>query len=303
MSTGANVAQLEEEIAEVCGIVNVATGRLVPLIGKVLDTESYAGAGIRSPEHELPETRAALEGGELAEDQVAVICRHTPTHNDAEVAELARAATVSQLRRTLGRHTFAKPTPDPGPEPEPDARRVNFGFGDDGSFRLSAVLPADEGALLERALGVYRQKLFGGEADRSDAPKVVSWADALVAMAEASLAAEAIARPHYGRHLVVVHVGTDDTGAANGHLHLGPRPSRRPAPVHDLRRQGPGAARRQGQAPQRGAHRPHRCQSHPPGRRRTRRRLSGPGMVTAKSGCTRTTWCTGKTAGPPTPRI
>ncbi len=44
----------------------------------------------------------------------------------------------------------------------------------------------------------------------------------LVAMAEASLAAEAIARPHYDRHLVVVHVGTDDTGEPNGHLHLGP---------------------------------------------------------------------------------
>ncbi len=120
-----------------------------------------------------------------------------------------------------------KPAADPDAEtrPEPDveeARRVDFGFGDDGMFRLSAVLPADEGALLERALGVYRQKLFGGEADHTDAPKVVSWADALVAMAEASLASEAIARPHYDRHLVVVHVGTDDTGEANGHLHLAP---------------------------------------------------------------------------------
>ncbi len=244
MSADVNAAQLEDEIAEVCGILNVATGRLVSLIGRVLVTESYAGAGIRSPEQwvawkcgvslarartlvamarrlpELPVTRAALEAGELAEDQVAVICRHTPAHNDAEVAELARSATVSQLRRTLGRHTFAKPKGDPEPEPEP--RRVSFGFGDDGLFRLSAVLPADEGALLERALGVYRQKLFGGEADHADAPKVVSWADALVAMAEASLATEAIARPHYDRHLVVVHVGTDDTGEANGHLHLGP---------------------------------------------------------------------------------
>ncbi len=246
MSAGVNAGQLEDEIAEVCGILNVATGRLVSLIGRVLVTESYAGAGIRSPEQwvawkcglslgraralvamarrlpELPVTRAALEAGELAEDQVAVICHHTPVHNDGEVAELARSATVSQLRRTLGRHTFAKPTPEPAPEADPEPRRVSFGFGDDGSYRLSAVLPADQGALLERALGVYRQKLFGGDADHTDAPKVVSWADALVAMAEASLASEAIARPHYDRHLVVVHVGTDDTGSANGHLHLGP---------------------------------------------------------------------------------
>ncbi len=246
MSSEAGASVLEDEIAEVCGILNVATGRLVSLIGRVLATESYAGAGIRSPEQwvawkcgvslgrartlvsmarrlpELPVTGVALEAGELAEDQVAVICRHTPDHNDAEAAELARSATVSQLRRTLGRHTFAKPTTEPEPEPEPEPRRVNFGFGDDGLFRLSAVLPADEGALLERAVGVYRQKLAGGEADHTDAPKVVSWADALVAMAEASLASQAIARPHYDHHLGVVHVGTDDTGEANGHVHLGP---------------------------------------------------------------------------------
>jgi hypothetical protein len=43
-------ATLEAEIAEQCGILNVATGRLVSLIGQVLATESYAGAGIRSAE-------------------------------------------------------------------------------------------------------------------------------------------------------------------------------------------------------------------------------------------------------------
>ncbi len=244
---------LENEIAEQCGILNVATGRLVSLIGRVLATESYAGAGIRSPEQwvswkcgvsiararslvsmarrlpELPVTRSALEGGELAEDQVAVICRHTPAHNDAEAAELGRSATVTQLRRALGRNSFAEPAakPDSKTEPEPETeerRRANFGFGDDGWWRLSAVLPPDEGALVERALSAARQRLLGGdgEADHGDAPEQVSWPAALVAMAESSLAAEAIARPHYDRHLVVIHVEADDDGEANGHVHLGP---------------------------------------------------------------------------------
>jgi len=170
----AEAAVLEGEIAEQCGILNVATGRLVSLIGRVLATEAYAGAAIRSPEQwvawkcgvslgraralvnmarrlpELSVTRSALEAGELAEDQVAVICGHTPAHNDAEAAELGRSATVSQLRRALGRHSFAKPAADPvdpKPEPEPEeARRVGFGFGDDGMWRLSAVLAPDEGA-------------------------------------------------------------------------------------------------------------------------------------------------------------
>jgi len=228
MNGEAEVAVLENEIAEQCGILNVATGRLVSLIGRVLATESYAGAGIRARAlvamsrrlPELPETRAALEAGEVAEDQVAVICRHTPAHNDAEAAELARSATVSQLKRALGRNSFAEPAADPeakaGPEPE-ERRRVGFSFGDDGWWHLSAVLPADEGALVERALSAYRQKLMS-----EDDAHGVAWADALVAVTEASLASEAIAHPHSDRHLVVIHVGTDDDGQPNGHVHLGP---------------------------------------------------------------------------------
>jgi len=261
-------AVLEEEIADVCGILNVATGRLVALIGRVLATEAYAGAGIRSPEQwvawqcgvslgrarslvamarrlpALPETRTALEAGELAEDQVAVICRYTPVRNDVEAADLGRVATVAQLKRTLSRYAFDEPVrppepepaapepessaepgaePDTQPEPEPEeARRVSFGFDDAGSWRLSAVLPPDEGALVERGLTVARQRLFGSEAEDADASNRVSWADAVVAMAETSLAAEAVARPHYDRHLVVIHVGADDSGGPTGHLHLGP---------------------------------------------------------------------------------
>ncbi|MDP1804090.1 MAG: hypothetical protein Q8K72_02900, partial [Acidimicrobiales bacterium] len=61
---------------------------------------------------ELPVTTAAHEAGELCEDQVAVIARHAPAGVDAE---LARAATVTQLRRVLGSYPFAeKPAKHPG---------------------------------------------------------------------------------------------------------------------------------------------------------------------------------------------
>jgi hypothetical protein len=46
----------------------------------------------------------------------------------------------------------------------------------------------------------------------------VSWADALVAMAERSLAAVAEHHPHRDRHMVLLHLRTD----GGGHLHLGP---------------------------------------------------------------------------------
>ncbi|MCA1657660.1 MAG: HNH endonuclease [Actinobacteria bacterium] len=209
METEATAAQLEEEIAEVCGVVNAATGRLVGLIGRVIETEAWQGHGIRSAEQwvawkcgvspgrarrlvamarrlgELPHTRAGLEAGELSEDQVAVVCRHAPACTDAEMAAFARHATVGQLRRTLAGYAFADTPPEsPDAPPPEEARRVDFGPTDAGGWRLSAVLAPDEGAL--------------------------------VAMADRSLGGRP--RPHRDRHLVVVHVGGD--GGAR--LHLGP---------------------------------------------------------------------------------
>jgi len=236
----AEAARLETEMAEVCGVINAATGRLVDLIARVVETESWQGVGIRSAEQwvawkcglsagrarslvrmarrpgELPETRAALQAGEVSEDQVAVVCRHAPASVDADVAELARRATVTQLTRILGSYAYEEPAAEhreAGPAPE--RRRVSFGSTESGSWRLSAELPPDEGALVERALGEARDELFrAAEHDRgaAPAPADVTWADALVAVAERSLAAGAVARPHRYRHLVLLHLGADRSG-------------------------------------------------------------------------------------------
>ena len=246
-------AGLEDEIAQVCGVMNAAVGRLVSLIAGALETGAWEGVGIRSAPQwvawkcgvslgrarrlvamarrlgELPETKAAMEAGELAEDQVAVICRHAPAAIDAQAAELARSATVVQLGRVLGSYAFVpektpEATSSQGPVAE-ETRRVNFGHDDEGSWTLSAKLPSDEGALVERALRTARDELFraGGHGPGPHpSPADVSWADALVAVAEQSLALGAAARPHHDRHLVLLHVDTAAAGTTGGHLHLGP---------------------------------------------------------------------------------
>jgi hypothetical protein len=115
-------AHLEAEIAEVCGIVNAAMGRLVGLLAKALETGGWEGFGIRSPEQwvawrcgvspaharqlvamarrlgELPRTRAALEAGELAEDQVTVSCRH-PTGANGSTRGASTFRSRNQLLR------------------------------------------------------------------------------------------------------------------------------------------------------------------------------------------------------------
>jgi hypothetical protein len=253
--------KLEAEIARTCGVINAATGRLVSLLSEVLESGVWQVAGIHSASQwvawhcgvspararsllsmarrreELPVTSAAHEAGELCEDQVAVIVRHAPAGVDAQVADLARAATVAQLRRVLGSYPFAeapiKPDKDEPAQPTPpeEPRSVSFGRTESGSWRLSAELPPDEGALVERALMAARDELFRageGEApprtlpDRPATPNRVSWADAFLAMAERSLGAGAAQRPHHERHMVLLHVGAEADGHTGAHLHLGP---------------------------------------------------------------------------------
>jgi len=241
----AKATAVQAEMAQVCGALNATTARLVSLVGKALETEAFQGTGIHSPEQwvawqcgvsrgrarrlmamarrlpDLPHTASAFEAGELCEDQVAVMCRHAPTFADAEVAELARHATVSQLTRTLRRYAWPEKDPagdeaeEAGQPEEAEERRVDFGTTEEGAWRLSALLPPDEGALVERALDVARRGLVDDDVDRP------TWADALLNMADRSLGAAAATRPSEDRHLVVVHLrGDEQHPVAN--LHLGP---------------------------------------------------------------------------------
>jgi len=97
---------------------------------------------------------------------------------------------------------------------------VSFGHTDHGTWRLSAELPPDEGAVWEKALIEARNELFqAGEAGPGPGakPADVTWADAFVAVAEKSLGAVAAAHPHRDRTMVLMHLGREGS-----HLHLGP---------------------------------------------------------------------------------
>ncbi|MDQ6911090.1 MAG: hypothetical protein M3Z84_09975, partial [Actinomycetota bacterium] len=47
----AAVEELEIEMASLCGIVNAATGRLVSVVARALETGAWEQSGIRSPSH------------------------------------------------------------------------------------------------------------------------------------------------------------------------------------------------------------------------------------------------------------
>src|SRR3954469_18410790 len=138
--------RLEAELAVVCGALNQVSARLVALTARAIESEGWAGAGIRSVEHwlvlpaglspgrarqvvlmarrvgVLPVVMGQFAAGRLSVDQVAVVARHAPAQVEASVAELAVSASVPQLGRVLSRYAFDPPTgDDPGSDARPDA--------------------------------------------------------------------------------------------------------------------------------------------------------------------------------------
>jgi hypothetical protein len=284
-ASGARVGELEARGARLVGVLNAASAGLVEVIALAVSEGVWAADGIRSPQHwaalrfglssrraarlvaaaealvGLPRVREAFVAGEVGEDHVAEIARSgVDPRCDAAVADLARAGSVSQLRRGLSAlpHRPAEPADGPEPEkaPEPERRRrVGFGPGELGGWELHATgLDEAEGAVIERALGAARDDLFrgtpdddrhddavgapGADAGRSEAGPAgtsgagvsagsgdVSWADALVRMAEAALEGlepEAGAgRPASERYLVNLHLRADAPDPW-GSVHLGP---------------------------------------------------------------------------------
>ncbi|MEO8555086.1 MAG: DUF222 domain-containing protein [Actinomycetota bacterium] len=131
----------EQELASLCGVLNASYARLVAIVADALEDESWAIAGVRSPEHwltmraglspfrarqvvavarrfgELPTVMEEFADGQLSLDQVMVVTRYAPTHVEASAAELAVHASVPQLRRALSRYSFDPPAQPGHAEP------------------------------------------------------------------------------------------------------------------------------------------------------------------------------------------
>jgi Domain of unknown function (DUF222)/HNH endonuclease len=232
---------LETRIADVCGVLNAAHAQLVSLVAEALETGAWDVAGVRHAQHwvawktglspvrakqvvqiasrttELPVTLGMFASGELAIDQVSVVSRFVPSHNDAQAAELAKYATVTQLSRSLASYWKGKKpaAPDVEPEtaekdPEPEETVYAF-FDEDARYKIRANLTPERGAIVEKALEEARDALV--QSGRKD----VTWADALEELCLRSLGTITSAT-RSDRYRVVVHI--DEHG---GWLNAGAR--------------------------------------------------------------------------------
>ena len=136
--------------------------------------------------------------------------KYTPAHNDAEVCELARSATVNQLRHALSKYVHViepiAASPTEAKLSGGDVRNQLVRFVDEDSrYHLHVNAPADQGEIISKAISEARDALFlGGHKD-------VTWLEAFVEVCNRSLGT--IVSPSCrDRYRTYLHLNTDDTG-------------------------------------------------------------------------------------------
>jgi hypothetical protein len=212
---------------------------------------------------ELPLVREAFGAGELSYSKVRAITRVAAPETEEQLVLLARHATGAQLEKLVRGYRRVLSATLGGAQASHDARYLSWRWEDDGSFSLRARVAPDEGALILQAIQAARDAApryvdedlpevgSVAETDSSgvvcDADAFASMlspgpsvsereADALVAVARASLQSEPGPRTGGDPCQLVVHVdaGTLAADEVNERSQLEDGPSLAPETVRRL---------------------------------------------------------------------
>jgi len=245
VSPAERVEVLFEELAELAGQRNAIDGRIVEIVAE-LDRDELCGAtGARSVAAlvawklgsssanahtiatvagrlaEFPRCAAGMREGRLSLDQVGVIAGRAGEGSDEHYAELARCATVNQLRTALK----LEPRPETDPRPQPQRSITKTSDEEFTCWRIR--LPHLDAAKFDVALQSHRDALIAEwkhdhdnrERPSDQAPPLPGTVEAFMRLVETGWDAEVARRPHGHHTTVVMHLDVKERAAS---LHLGP---------------------------------------------------------------------------------
>ncbi|OMC57294.1 hypothetical protein A5747_04260, partial [Mycobacterium sp. IS-836] len=245
LSPAERLEVLFEELAELAGQRNAIDGRIVEIVSEIDRDRLWGATGARSVpalvawklgssstnahtiatvaarREEFPRCAQGMREGWLSLDQVGVIAARAGAGSDEHYVQLARVATVNQLRTALK----LEPRPEPEPRREPQRAFTTTSTEQGSCYRIT--LPHDEAAKFDAALASHRDALIAEWKHDHDtdarasnnAPPLPNTAAAFMRLVEAGWDAEAARRPHGQHTTVVMHL---DTQARIAALHLGP---------------------------------------------------------------------------------
>ena len=269
--------QLGDQITELCGYLYAATYRLLVLIHE-FDQQGYwelpglcscahwlnfkCGIGMNAAREkvrvahalaELPKISEAFERGELSYSKARAMTRIADRDNEDYLLMIARHGTAHHVEKLVSKYSRAKRLQETEAANEQYAsRELGYFYDDDGALVINARLPAEQGALIIKALEMAMDKQFavraedlppGDPSPRSsheidhevnDVSAVTSKhesfparrADAIAEIAETYLNTEPSQANTADRYQVVVHV-TAETSYIEDGPHVAAETSRR----------------------------------------------------------------------------
>lgn len=243
-----SLERLADDIAALAADIQAATCRWLLLVAEFDRREGWAAEGCRScaewigwrcgvgagaaREHvrvarrleEMPAVRAAFARADLSYSKVRALTRVDCTDREEELVELAATTTAAQLESVVRAYRRIL-TIDADPAEQLRRRFLTTEWDEDGCLVVRGRLPAEQGALLLKALETAESELRSrvsaetreAEAERppdadllpcSEPPSTatVRRADALVHLADTALAAADAASAGGDRFQVVLHV-------------------------------------------------------------------------------------------------
>jgi uncharacterized protein DUF222/HNH endonuclease len=232
-SDDSSLEELERQICELAAHIAAATCRWLELLVEFDDRGGWAEWGIKSCAHwlswrcslglraarehmrvahrlkELPLVRAAFSRGELSYCKVRALTRVATAATEASLLEIARHATGAQLEKLIRGYAGALSATLGAAERAIEGRYLRWNWEDDGSLRLEARLPADDGAIVLnglRAAEEQRPEDMMSTEPMLASPAGAARADALVALARSAVDGSKAGRAGAGVCELVVHV-------------------------------------------------------------------------------------------------
>jgi len=245
-STPTDADQLGAEITELCSYIYAAESRLLTLIREFDEKEYWAQQGLCSCAHwlnfkcgigmnaarekvrvahalaKLPKISKSFAEGALSYSKVRAITRIADESNEDYLLMIARHGTAHHVEKTVSKYRTAKRLQDAEFANEQyENREVTHYYDHDGCLVIKARLPAEQGALVVKALEMAMDADYVGarparDIEEEPVPIAARRADALANIAETYMNNNESSGSTADRYQVVVHVTAETSNLEDG---------------------------------------------------------------------------------------
>ena len=231
-------AELEAQVLTWSGRIAAGEARLLALIAEFDERGSWHGPGLLSCAHwlvwrtglapgaarekvrvaraltDLPLVAAAMADGKMSFSQARAVTRVATPDDQLRWVELCRHTAASQLEKLVRGVARVRRTLQDEADPERGRwrNRTTTSYDEDGNLRLTMVLSAEQGAVVQAALASVQadlDRLAGPEvtaATSARAPAGTSLTDAMVELARRTLDAQGADRARRTRSQLTAQV-------------------------------------------------------------------------------------------------